>query len=203
MKKIILFSVTFFFLFSTIHIKAQTTPNALTKKQVNEWYSKKEWLAGSQLQPHETINKATFARQYQLHKNYWDEAFAFLKDHDLWALAVGRYAIDSNNVYATVTENATKNVDSTKWESHRNYTDLQMVISGEEKIGVADITKLNTIMPYDASKDVANYSGEGNFYTAIPETYFLFFPSDAHRPNITTNGNKPDKKIVIKIRYAE
>jgi YhcH/YjgK/YiaL family protein len=203
MKKIILFSVTFFFLFSAIQIKAQITPKALTKKQVNEWYQKKEWLAGLQIQPHETINKTEFARQYQLHKDYWDKAFAFLKDHDLKALAVGRYSIDSNDVYAMVTENPTKDMDSTKWESHRNYIDLHMVISGEEKIGVTDATKLIVTMLYDSSKDLANYSGEGNFYTALPSTFFLFFPSDAHRPNITTSDNEPDKKIVIKIRYAE
>jgi YhcH/YjgK/YiaL family protein len=136
-------------------------------------------------------------------KTYWDKAFAFLKDNDLQTMAAGRYAIDGDNVYAMITENPTKNLDSTKWESHRNYIDLQSVIKGEEKIGVADITKLTVTMPYDASKDVANYAGDGKFYTALPNTFFLFFPGDAHRPNITTNGNKPDKKIVIKIRYAE
>ncbi len=107
------------------------------------------------------------------------------------------------NVYATITENPTKDADSTKWESHRNYIDLQSVISGEEKIGVAPVTNLTVTMPYDVTKDLANYSGEGTFYTAVPGTFFLFFPQDAHRPNVTTGGNKPDKKIVIKIRYAE
>jgi len=200
MKKIIFFFILILSL-TSMHVLAQSTP--LTEQQVNEWYQKREWLAGLQLQPHETINKTEFARQYQLNKTYWDKAFAFLKEHDLKTLAVGRYAIDSNNVYAMVTENPTKDMDSTKWESHHNYIDLHTVITGEEKIGVTDISKLTVTMPYDASKDLVNYTGEGNFYTAMPGTFFLFFPADAHRPNITTNGNKPDKKIVIKIRYAE
>jgi biofilm protein TabA len=188
MKKTSLLFISILLSFMSINAMAQTIPAALT---------------GQSFRPHESINKAEFARQYQLNKNYWDEAFAFLKSHDLDTMAVGKYVIDGDNVYATITENPTKNMDSAKWESHRNYLDLQMVIKGEEKIGVGDIKKLNVIMPYDASKDLANYSGEGNFYTAVPGTFFLFFPSDAHRPNITTNGNKPDKKIVIKIRYAE
>ena len=171
-------------------------------QQVNEWFQKKEWLAGLQLEPHETINKTAFAKQYQLNKQYWDKAFAFLKNHNLETLAVGRYDIDGDNVYAMVTENPTKNMDSTKWESHRNYVDLHLVITGEEKIGVADVSKLTVTMPYDASKDLANYSGEGKFYLAKPRTFFLFFPSDAHRPNVTTGSNKTDKKLVIKIRYA-
>ncbi|MBA2562313.1 MAG: YhcH/YjgK/YiaL family protein [Chitinophagaceae bacterium] len=101
-----------------------------------------------------------------------------------------------------VTQNPTKNYDSTEWESHKKYIDLQYVISGEEKIAVHPITKLKITKPYDASKDIVNYSGEGNIYTNVPETFFLFFPSDGHRPNITTGGNKADKKIIIKIRYA-
>jgi YhcH/YjgK/YiaL family protein len=203
MKKITFVFVIFFFLLAGIHVSAQTAPSTLTKKQVNDWYQKKEWLSGLQWQPHESVNKAVFAKQYQVNKTYWDKAFAFLKNNDLQTMAVGRHAIDGDNVYAMITENPTKDMDSTKWESHRNYIDLQSVIKGEEKIGVADVTKLTLTMPYDASKDVANYSGDGKFYTALPKTFFLFFPGDAHRPNITTNGNKPDKKIVIKIRYTE
>jgi biofilm protein TabA len=30
----------------------------------------------------------------------------------------------------------------------------------------------------------------------------LFFPTEAHRPNITPGGNKVVKKIVIKVRVA-
>jgi len=199
MKKLIFF----FILFLPFINKFVVGQTQLTEKQVSEWYQNKEWLQGLQLQPHETINKATFARQYQLNKKYWDEAFAFLKNNDLDTMAVGRHAIDGDNVYAIITENPTKDMDSTKWESHHNYIDLHAVIKGEEKIGVADITKLAVTMPYDASKDLVNYSGEGNFYVAVPGTFFLFFPADAHRPNITTNDNKPDKKIVIKIMYAQ
>jgi biofilm protein TabA len=187
MKKIIFFSITLVALLMYNRISAQDIPSALT---------------GKSFHPHTTINKAEFARQYQLNKNYWDEAFDFLKNHKLDTMAVGRYIIDGDNVYAMITENPTKNIDSTKWESHRNYIDLQLVLTGEEKIGVADISGLSITMPYDASKDLQNYSGDGKFYTAEPGTFFLFFPPDAHRPNITTNGNKPDKKIVIKIRYA-
>ena len=51
-------------------------------------------------------------------------------------------------------------------------------------------------------KDVANYSAKEELYSAKPGTFFIFFPSDAHKPNITTGGNKPDKKIVIKVKAA-
>lgn len=187
MKKIIFFIIVGFLLMN-LKVMAQTFPAALTKQQ---------------LKPHESINKAEFTRQYQINKIYWDKAFAFLKNNNLDTMAVGKHVIDGDNVYAIITENPTKDLDSTKWESHKNYIDLQSVIKGEEKIGVAVLNSLTVTMPYDVSKDLINYSGDGKFYNAMPGTFFLFFPKDAHRPNVTTNGNKPDKKIVIKIRYAE
>ena len=203
MKKLLFFFIVSSSLIISLQTIAQTTQAPLTDKQINTWFAKKEWLDGASLQPHKTINKAEFARQYKLNQSYWDKAFAFLKNTNLETLGTGKYAIDGDNVYAMVTENPTKNLDSTKWESHKNYIDLQSVISGEEQIGIATIANLTVTMPYDASKDVANYSGDGKFYEALPGIFFLFFPGDAHRPNVTVNGNKPDKKIVIKIKYTE
>jgi len=192
------------FLFSTaMNAAAQTVVKEWTKHDAKKWFEKKEWLGGLQWQPHKSINKPEFARQYHINKVYWDKAFTFLKGHELQTLPVGRYPIDGDNVYAIVTQNPTKDYDSTKWESHHNYIDIHSVIYGEEKIGVSPITKLTVTVPYDASKDLVNYSGEGTLYTAMPGTFFLFFPSDGHRPGITSGDKKADKKVVIKIRYAE
>ena len=202
MKRIFSLSIALLFFSACMYGYGQTTPNEWTKHKAKKWFKKKEWLGGLQLQPHKSVNALEFARQYQLHKIYWDKAFAFLKEHDLQTLATGRHPIDGDNVYATVTETPTKNFDSTRWESHQKYIDLQYVIRGDEKIGVSPITKLSVTKTYDAARDVANYSGDGKFYTAVPGSFFLFFPSDGHRPSISTGGNKANKKIVIKILYA-
>lgn len=173
------------------------------KHKAKKWFKKKEWLNGLQLQPSKFVNYVEFYRQYHTNKKYWDEAFEFMKLHNLQTLSNGRHDIDGDNAYASVTENPTKDYDSTAWESHRNYIDLQYVISGKEKIGVNSPQKLTVTKPYDARRDAANYSGNGKLYDAVPGTFFLFFPSEAHRPNIANGDKSPDKKIVIKIRYAE
>ncbi|MGC4100805.1 NanQ anomerase/TabA/YiaL family protein [Ferruginibacter sp.] len=175
----------------------------LTKHQVKKWYRKKAWLGGANAQPHSSINKQELARQYQLNKAYWDKAFAFIKEHDLVTLAKGKYPIDGDNVFASITEDPSKDFDKTTWESHRKYIDLQYIITGEEKMGVWPVAKATVIKEYDDKKDVANYTAEGKFYVGTPTTFFLFFPTDAHRPNITPGGNKVVKKLVIKIRYAD
>ena len=81
------------------------------------------------------------------------------------------------------------------WKYER--TDIEI-----SKIGIYPVVNATVIKEYDEKKDAANYSADGKLYSAKPGTFFIFFPSDAHRPNITPWDNKPDKKIVIKVRAA-
>ncbi|MDB5232472.1 MAG: hypothetical protein JWN76_3277 [Chitinophagaceae bacterium] len=201
MKKLILCCI----LLATIAtaLVSFTDDGIWTKHKAKKWFRKKEWLGGAPYTVHNSVNVQEFARQYHANKKYWDEAFAFLKTHDMNTIAKGKYPIDGDYVFATVTEDPTKDYDKTNWESHRKYVDLQLIISGEEKMGVIPLSKAQVIKEYDEKKDVANYQAEGKVYSGTAGTFFLFFPTDAHRPNITPGGNKPDKKIVIKIKAAE
>ena len=173
-----------------------------TRHKAKKWFHQQQWLGGLSLKPHKTIDVAEFARQYHSNQSYWDKAFVFLKDNDLNTIKKGKYPIDGDNVFASVTEDATKDFDKTNWESHKKYIDIQYVINGEELIGVSPVEKASVSNPYDEKRDAANYTAEGKLYSAKPGTFFIFFPGDAHRPNITPGGNKPDKKIVIKVRVA-
>ena len=147
MKKKLLFPL-FVLIFSGVYSQANAQ-STTSKKENEKWFKKQEWLGGLKLQPHSTVDVQEFARQYHANKKYWDEAFAFLKNNDLTKLAPGKYPIDGDNVYASITEDSTKDYDKSKWESHRKYIDLQYVISGEEKIGVAPVANLKVIVPYN------------------------------------------------------
>ena len=168
----------------------------------DKWFNKKEYLKGWQAQPHSSINKAEFARQYNANKDLWDAAFAYLKNTNLQTLAKGRHVITPDKVIATVTEDSTKNLDKTMWESHKKWVDIQYVIRGEEKIGMTPVSDLKVTRAYDANRDLANYEGEGKYHVATPDRFFIFSPGDAHRPNVTNGKNLPDKKVVIKIVAA-
>lgn len=173
-----------------------------TEKEATIWFRKREWLNGANIKPHKSINKLEFAAQYNNHKERWDKAFAYIKNTDLSKLNPGIYTIDGENVFAIVAEANKKNFEATKWESHRKYQDIQMVISGKEKMGVAEISALTVTEPYDETKDILFYSaeGEGKYYLAEPGTFFIFFPQDGHRPDIKVRGYTMDKKIVIKVK---
>lgn len=205
MKKKVILSVLLAIISTMIiHVNAQSkNSKASSKKAAEKWFNKLEWLGGLQLKPHKSVDAVEFVKQYRRNKIYWNKAFAFLKNNDLQKLPNGKYTIDDDNVFATVTEDSTKDFDKTKWESHHKYIDLQYVIKGEEKIGVCPVAKATLTNVYNEKKDVANYTAEGKIYTAVPGTFFIFFPTDAHRPGITTGGNKADKKIIIKIKVAK
>ena len=143
------------------NVIAQSARKEWTMHDAKKWFKKKEWLGGLNLKPHKTVDVQEFARQYHANKAYWDKAFAFLKNNDLNKIAKGKYPIDGDNVFASVTTDSTKNFDKTNWESHRKYIDLQYVIEGEELIGVYPVSKATVTKEYDEKRESANYSAEG------------------------------------------
>jgi len=203
MTKNVLIAVVLLFSFSMQSYAQTATVHPANKKEAKKWFKKKEWLGGVQLKPHKSIDVLEFYRQYTANKMEWDKAFAFLKAHDLNTLANGKYPIDGENIFATVSETRSKNIDSTQWESHRKYIDIQCMIDGQELMGVSPVIESTVTKPYDEKRDAANYSAGGKLYKWKSGTFFIFFPGDAHRPNITAGSKKPVKKIVIKVRVKD
>ncbi|MCO5950351.1 YhcH/YjgK/YiaL family protein [Mucilaginibacter flavidus] len=190
------------FVFSGVAISS-LAQDTWTKTTAADWVNKSEWKKGLKLSLDTSTNKKVFAEQYHRNQAAWDKAFSFLRDSDLTKLKPGKYTIDGTNVYATITEAPSKEFEGSAWESHRKYIDLQYVIKGQETIGVAPVSKATVTKPYNEAGDSANYNVQGQYYVAMPGTFFLFFPSDAHRPNIKVAGYDGVKKIVIKIRMVD
>lgn len=194
----------FLILMQTNHLSAQTSPNrSWTEKEALEWLNSREWANGLNQKVFAGLNAIEFAKQYNRNKVGWDRAFGYLRETNLDSIAPGKYAIDGDYVYAIVSDGKPKLIEETKWEAHRKYIDIQYIIVGKEKMGLASISKATAIDEFSESKDVGFYSipdFESKYYTAEPGTLFLFFPQDAHRPGIRTDGCDWDKKIVIKVK---
>jgi biofilm protein TabA len=155
------------------------------------------------LTPHQSIDKVEFAKQYHANPERWNTAFNFLQTADLATIKPGKHAIIGDTVYALVTEGPARKEDTAKWESHKNYIDIHYVIKGQEKIGVAPLSAAEVVNPYDPVRDIAFYTARGKNYIAGPDNFFIFFPKEAHRPNLQVRGNELVKKIVIKIRRED
>jgi YhcH/YjgK/YiaL family protein len=182
--------------------KTGTDPSTWSAKQTDKWFEKEEWLSGWHVKPDASINRKEFAISYHKNKERWDKTFAFLKNSDLTALEVKRHELDGTNLYAPVSEYITKNEEDARYEAHRKYIDLQYVISGREMIGITPVTDMREMLQeYNDSTDIQFFTVNNiKNYKADPGRFFIFFPGDAHRPNLKEGTNSPVKKIVVKLK---
>lgn len=177
------------------------TPEKWTKDQVSEWFGQQEWLGQTELQADSSFNKKEFAIRYHKNKESWDKVFNFLKHEDLSAISVGVHELDSQKVFVKVTEYNSKNPEEVPFEAHKDYTDIQYVVSGAEFIEYAVLSTASLKTPYDAVKDIVFYEAEASqILLAKPGTFFIIFPNKLHRSGIKVDESIWIKKIVIKVR---
>jgi len=198
--------LTAFLMVGTYAFSQKTDPAKWDKKTADKWVKDREWAPNLKPKVDPSVNSQEFAKQYYANKAGWDKAFAFLQRPDLATLAPGKYPIDGDNVYATISDDPLKEMAQSNWEDHHNYIDLHYVIEGKEKIGGTPFTNVkdNVVTPFDDTKDIGYYKFDGgNYYTATPDNFFLFFPTEAHRPHLKLDGVDKVKKVVIKIRVVK
>ena len=119
--------------------KNDSDPATWSNKKIDNWFAKKEWSGGWTVTPDASINKREFAVYYFRNTARWEKAFKFLKNNDLAKLELKRYDIDGDDLFATVSEYMSKNEETTKFEAHRKYIDIQYVISGKEIMNIAPL----------------------------------------------------------------
>ncbi len=182
--------------------KSSKDPAKWSSRQVDDWFSGRTWLKGLNVTPDESINKRELAVYYFKNQARWDKAFDFLRNSDLANMEAKRYDIDGDNLYATISEYVTKNEEDTRFEVHRKYIDIQHVITGSEQMSITPLTGIREVLvPYDPAKDIEFVTvDKTSSYEATPDKFFIFFPSDVHRPSVKIGENKPVRKVVIKLR---
>jgi YhcH/YjgK/YiaL family protein len=177
------------------------TPDKRSEKELDEWFNNGEWKQGWEARPDESVNQNEFARLYSENPERWDKAFRFLSEQNLAELEKGRYELEGADLFVNVDEYVTRNEEDVLFEAHKKYADIQVLISGEEKIGVLPLDATTVSIPYDEEKDIMFLTAEDeNYRSAVPGKFFLFFPEDAHRPTVKSAENSPVKKIVVKVR---
>lgn len=185
-----------------MYLSAQTSPE-WTTGNAKKWMKSAVWSNGWTVSSHKSVNAVEFACQYHKNKDVWDAAFRFLAEHDLEALSIGNHVILEGKCWATVSEYIPKEVEKGNIESHLRFVDLQYVLWGNEKMGLASDVEVR--QAYNSKKDVAFYtSSRIKHYSADAGSFFLFFPSDIHQPSVRGKGELvKSRKIVIKIEYVD
>jgi len=126
-------------------------------------------------------------------------AIEYLQRADLAGLADGRHDIDGDAVYALVQRYASKRPDEGRWEAHQRYADVQIVVSGEERMGYGPIARF-TRGTYDPEKDVEFLTGDADFLRLGPGDFIVLWPGEVHMPGMAVAEPVPVKKIVVKVR---
>lgn len=89
-----------------------------------------------------------------------------------------------------------------RWESHRAFIDVQLVIVGEELMEVADAARLTVAEDLTPGKDLIFYRSfdAGSVLRMRAGEAAVFFPADAHLPSLRVGAEAAlVRKAVIKV----
>lgn len=145
------------------------------------------------------IDSFSKLEEYALLRPGFAKAAAYLRSVDLQSLSEGRYEIDGEAVYMTVTEAALREEADAPLEAHDRYIDIQIVIAGTERYGWAPRASCRSRKgAYSPEKDIVFYGDRpSGLVTLEAGGMAVFFPSDAHAPLI---GRGTVRKCIVKVR---
>ena len=115
--------------------------------------------------------------------------------------ATGRYEI-SDGIYANIDEYEPKNYENCKFEAHKKYIDIQMVLEGEENLECRCTDGLRVMQEYDETNDIMFFESteeKSDFIHLIPYKFAFIYPHEAHKTQIKTVSDKV-KKVVVKVK---
>lgn len=125
------------------------------------------------------------------------QAVEFLKSTDLHSHEIGKTVLKEGELMVNFAQTSPKTKEEAKLETHNDFIDIQIPLSGTEIMGYTPRTDLPE-EAYNAEKDITFYKGLANNYIAIePGMFAIFFPQDGHAPGITPDGVK---KVIVKAR---
>ncbi|MFC0323034.1 N-acetylneuraminate anomerase [Gallibacterium melopsittaci] len=130
------------------------------------------------------------------------EALDYLQTLNLEELTLGRHDI-TEQIYMNVMEFDTSAADSKKAEIHRQYLDIQVLISGKEAIQCSPVypdlslyTEYNEQDDYQLTPDIEAKSE----IVLRPKMFAIFLPYEPHKPGCLVEQQAHHiKKLVVKV----
>ena len=127
------------------------------------------------------------------------QAIEFLQSHDLNAMEVGKTELKGKDLVVNVAQTTPKAKEQAKLETHNEFIDIQIPLSGAEVMGyTAGKDCVPADAPYNAEKDITFFEGLAETYITVkPGMFAIFFPQDGHAPGISPDGVK---KVIVKVK---
>ncbi len=126
------------------------------------------------------------------------QAFEYIRNTDLFALAPGRYKILGDNLIAIIEYLPGRTREMAKLEAHRRYIDIQMVLDGIEEMGWKPLADCyNPVSEHSMEKDILFFHDAAASWISTPPDHFcIFFPEDAHAPLVSSGQIR---KVIFKV----
>lgn len=131
-----------------------------------------------------------------------DEALNHMQDPDFMNQVCDHTQhIQGDELYVTRYTYETVPQSEAFFESHRQYLDIQIMVEGREKVGIACP---ETLEEYEHRGDLWLYHGEPEQTLTIEPGHFLVvFPGDAHELKVCTDKPRQVSKVVFKIKVHD
>jgi biofilm protein TabA len=137
-------------------------------------------------------------RRYEALNRGFTKAIQFLEATGLNRLAIGKYEIDGDCIYAMVSRDSGRKKEDSQLEVHERYIDIQLVLSGIDNMGWKPLKNcIKPVSGFDRDADIGFFYDEPDVFLPVGPGFFtIFFPEDSHMPLI---GEGEFHKIVVKI----
>jgi len=132
-------------------------------------------------------------------------ALRHLRETDFTTMSAGPYELQGRDIHVNVMDVTTKPAAEARPEIHREYLDIQYLVTGGEKIGVAADTGKNLVTEdLLAERDLLFYGdvADESVLNMTPGSFAILLPNDVHRPCCAVDQPMPIRKVVVKVRVA-
>lgn len=132
-----------------------------------------------------------------------DTAIEFILSHDLHELPLGKTEIDGSAVFLNKMEANAASAESKQFEVHRNYMDIQIDLSGTERIDTGKRVPYDTF-EYHADNDIG-FTDAPFLASCIlgPGNFTICMTGEPHKPGISVTDDTKLVKCVIKVLEKE
>ncbi|MFT3985112.1 MAG: YhcH/YjgK/YiaL family protein [Lachnospiraceae bacterium] len=130
----------------------------------------------------------------------WD-AVKFVERVKKENLKEGRYSLGKN--FALVQTGNTKSFAEGRFETHKEYLDIQFLLEGNEILEYVDAAELSEAEPYNRDIDITWLSGHGARIPVKPGMFYILYPTDGHKPGCCDGESGYYKKVVVKVKIDQ
>lgn len=118
-------------------------------------------------------------------------------------LITGRHEIDGDDIFMNVMTFDTAEPQSKSYEQHREYLDIQVLLSGEERIDFGSEGAAVEPDIYHEDDDYLLCDSVSPCQSLHMQSgmFAIFFPGEPHKPGCISEVSQTISKVVIKVHY--